>query len=25
VMQGGPNGAMVVGGMVRREYDAICR
>ncbi|KAG0275305.1 Protein fam72a [Linnemannia gamsii] len=25
VMQGGPNGAMVVGDMVRREYDAICR
>ncbi|KAF8945159.1 Protein fam72a [Haplosporangium gracile] len=25
MMQGGPNGAIVVGGMVRREYDAICR
>ncbi|KAF9907635.1 Protein fam72a [Linnemannia zychae] len=25
VMQGGPNGSMIIGGMVRREYDAICR
>ncbi|KAK3843490.1 MAG: FAM72 protein-domain-containing protein [Linnemannia gamsii] len=25
VMQGGPDGSLVVGGMVRREYDAICR
>ncbi|KAF9920205.1 Protein fam72a [Linnemannia zychae] len=25
VMQGGSNGSVVVGGMVRREYDAICR
>ncbi|KAG9065322.1 Protein fam72a [Linnemannia hyalina] len=25
VIQGRPNGAMDVGGMVRREYDAICR
>ncbi|KAG0082307.1 Protein fam72a [Linnemannia elongata] len=25
VMQGGPNGAIDIGGMVYREYDAICR
>ncbi|KAG0083958.1 Protein fam72a [Podila epicladia] len=24
-LQGGPNGRMHIGGMVRREYDAICR
>lgn len=25
ILQGGPNGRMHIGGMVRREYDAICR